>query len=110
MRGRVRREQRTGITGFEWDEGKRQQIFENRGIDFVDCAQILLGEVFEYESDRDGEARFVAIGAGPAGVLVATVYTIRDRNIRIITARRARKNEQRTYLYAVANPPDEGAD
>jgi uncharacterized DUF497 family protein len=105
-----RRDKLTRIEGFEWDETKRRKVLDERGIDFVDAAQLLLGEVLEYVSDRDGEPRFVAITKTADDAFLAIVYTIRGPNIRIITARPARKHEQRAYLLAVPNPPDEGAD
>ena len=98
------------IRGVEWDEEKRLRIWRERGIDFEDAAKILLGRVYEYQSDRQKEARFVAIGPMEDGTLIALVYTIRGSNIRVITARRAWKNEQRSYLYAVAASPNEGED
>lgn len=100
----------TGIGAFEWDEVKRRQTLERRGIDFVDVALILLDRVYEYRSDRNDETRFVAVGPMKDGTLIALVYTIRGEKIRIITARRAWPNEQRAYLHAVAAAPNEGAN
>lgn len=98
------------IGGVEWDERKRLRILRERGIDFIDAAKILFERVYEYRSDRKGETRFVAIGPLEDGTLVAVVYTIRGAKFRIITARRARSNEQRAYLHALAAAPDEGAN
>lgn len=95
---------------FEWDEAKRLRVLEQRGIDFVDVAPILLGRTLAYQSDRNDETRFVAIGPLEDGTLVAVVYTIRETRFRIITARQARKNEQHAYLHALATAPNEGAD
>ncbi|SRR6266705_6851148 len=98
------------IEGFEWDEDKRLQTLTQRGIDFVDVARVLLKCTYRYRSDRKGEERFVAIGPMGEGTLVAIVYTVRGKNLRIITARRAWPNEQRAYLHALSVAPDEGAD
>jgi uncharacterized DUF497 family protein len=99
-----------GTPEFEWFEEKRRHVLRERGIDFVEAAKILLEPAFEYRSDRRGETRFVAIGPLPDGTLVAVVYTMRGTKFRIITARRARSNEQRAYIHAVAAASDEGAD
>jgi uncharacterized protein len=98
------------IEGFEWDEDKRVRILKLRGIDFVDAAKVFLRWVYRYRSDRKGEVRFVAIGALEEGVLIAVIYTVRGKNLRIITVRRAWPNEQRAYLHALSVAPDEGAN
>ena len=50
------------IDGFEWDEEKRHEILRRRGIDFIDAAKVLLGKVYQFQSSRHGESRYVAIG------------------------------------------------
>ena len=95
---------------FEWDHDKRLQIMERRGIDFVDVAQILAERVHEYRSDRNEEERWVAIGALENGPLIAVVYTMRGEKFRVITARRARADEQRAYLHALSTAPNERPD
>lgn len=98
------------IEGFEWDEDKRLQVLEQRGIDFIDAAKVLLGTVYEFQSSRHGEVRRVAVGPLKNGPLIAVIYTIRGTNLRIITARRARHNEQIAYNNAVSAAADERAN
>ena len=98
------------IRAFEWDEDKRLRTLKNRGLDFVDAAKIFFDRIYTYRSDRDDEWRSVAVGPMEDGTLVAVVYTIREENLRIITARRAWSNEQRAYLHALSVAPNEGAD
>ena len=98
------------IGSVEWDERKRLRILRERHIDFIDAAKILFDRVYEYQSNRKGETRFVAIGPLDDGTLIAVVYTIRGTKLRLITARRVRTNEQRAYLHALSASPDEGAD
>lgn len=100
----------TPIKGFDWFPAKRSRILRERGIDFVDAAKVLLGEVYAYPSNREGEQRFVAIGPLINGTLIAVVYTIRGSTIRIITARKARTNEQRAYLHHRATSSIERTD
>lgn len=83
-------------TGFEWDENKRIANIAKHGIDFEDA----LGVFFEPHLDEPlsypHEARRKALGP-IGGRLVAVIYTWRGTSIRIISARRARANEQRAY-------------
>ena len=91
----------------EWDEAKRNWVLTERGIDFEDAALILDGPVLELWQLRDGELRCLAIGELDGRVL-AVVYVDRSRRRRIITARRASKNERRKYyarFTAGADPP-----
>ncbi len=84
------------FSSFEWDENKRQTNIRKHGIDFED-AILALGEPhIEFRSDRDGEVRTVAI-CPDSSKLIAVVYTMRGDICRIISARAARKNEQRAY-------------
>jgi uncharacterized DUF497 family protein len=85
------------ISEFEWDEIKCEANIAKHGIDFVDAADALLGQRIEIRSDREGEARYVAICASGER-LIAVIFTMRGGCCRIISARGARKNEKRAYL------------
>jgi uncharacterized DUF497 family protein len=61
---------------FEWDEAKRQRVLAEREIDFLQATEALLRPHLEQPSDKQGEARTLAIC--PIGTkLVAVVYTVR---------------------------------
>ncbi|MDR9403768.1 MAG: BrnT family toxin [Halothece sp. Uz-M2-17] len=82
---------------FEWDEGKRQSNLKKHGIDFARACKIFRGETIDYEDTRNyNEQRFIAIGE-TGGLILTVVYTYRNEIIRIISARRANKNEKRIY-------------
>ncbi len=83
-------------SGFEWDENKRKRNIETHRIDFVDAAIVLLGKNVDVPSSRNGEERRKATGL-LNGTTVTVVYVVRDDCFRIISARRAWKNEQRAY-------------
>jgi uncharacterized DUF497 family protein len=81
---------------FEWDEAKRQSNIQKHGIDFEDAVLALEEPHLEIRTERNGEVRTLAIC--PASTKVITViYMMRDEKCRIISARAARKNEQRAY-------------
>jgi uncharacterized protein len=89
---------------FEWDEDKRLASIKNHGIDFVDVSEVFDGDIFTVEDDRYsyGEQRFVTFGL-LKGSVVAVVNTDRGEYIRIISVRKATKNEYRTYFQAIAD-------
>ncbi|MBK7336630.1 MAG: BrnT family toxin [Saprospirales bacterium] len=51
----------------------------------------------QYASNRNGEERFKVLGKALQAIIVV-IYTTRDLIVRIISARRATKDERRTYL------------
>ena len=81
---------------FEWDEAKSEATLANRGIDFAFASRLFDGPVRETPADRDGEARTRAVGVID-GLCYTVIYTLRNGRYRIISARRARKNEEGAY-------------
>jgi uncharacterized DUF497 family protein len=49
------------------------------------------------DRESEDEARFIAIGLDSLARLVVVAYTYRDSAIRVISARKASKTEQKTY-------------
>ena len=49
------------------------------------------------DTDSKGEARYVVIGLDSLGRIVVVVYTYRNTTIRLISARKANKAEQKVY-------------
>ena len=86
-------------TIFEWDERKNRQNIEKHGISFRRAATIFNGRVLQWEDNRKdyGEERRIAIGRTEHRIL-QVVYTLRNRNLRIISARKATKDERQKYL------------
>ena len=85
---------------FEWDEEKAaSNIRQHDGVTF-DQATLAFSDKFyvEWIDDREdyGEERSVLLGL-TQGQILYVVYTERDHNIRIISARRANKHEQDIY-------------
>ena len=83
---------------FEWDEEKRQQNLLKHGVDLLYAAQIFEGDVVKIVDDRQdyGETRYLALGM-IGDEIFAVVYTLRGENIRLISARKARKKEYDRY-------------
>ena len=83
---------------FEWDEAKRLSNIQRHGFDFVgiesaftDYPFTILDDRFNYE-----ENRFVTFGMFQ-GRVVAIVHTETDDVTRIISVRKASKNEEELY-------------
>jgi uncharacterized protein len=83
----------------KWDGKKRKANIEKHGIDFIDGPAIFDGCTLTMIDDRYdyGEERFVTIGI-LEGRVVAVVHTESEDSIRIISIRKATKNEEKIYF------------
>jgi len=83
---------------FEWDENKRQVNIEKHGIDFEDVNELFNNKPLVFVSpNKCVEERFIAIGK-IKDVVVTVIFTPRKNNIRIISIRKARKNERKLII------------
>jgi uncharacterized DUF497 family protein len=84
---------------FEWDEIKGRTNLVKHGVSFV-AARLVFDDVFALErldcGGTPAEARYVTTGMANA-VLLTVVYTERGERIRIISARKATRHEQKEY-------------
>jgi uncharacterized DUF497 family protein len=94
---------------FDWDEQKNELNRVKHGIDFDDAIEIFYGPIILRRSDRNDEERWLAIGS-LEDRLIAVAFTLRADIVRIISARRARKNEEREYRNAKVGRSPEGQD
>ena len=84
---------------FEWDEKKNKLNYEKHGIYFDEAKEIFSSFVLINKDTRFdyGEARFIAIGELSGVLVIVVIYTNRNENIRIISARKASNKEREKY-------------
>ena len=89
---------------FEWDEQKRLINLQRHGIDFADVRTIFDRERYTIIDNRFdyGEVRFFTLGL-LNGRVIAVAHTETDEVIRIISARKANKYDQRKYFEKIRN-------
>ncbi len=84
---------------FEWDDAKAAQNYADHGVTF-ETAKWVFKDAFAIGrlDDREdyGEDRYSIIGMVDGRVLYVA-FTLRNGNIRIISARGAEPNERRQY-------------
>ncbi|GGM08058.1 BrnT family toxin [Pseudooceanicola nanhaiensis] len=90
---------------FEWDEDKRRLVLGKHGFDLADAGSLFGRRHMIIAARSDVEVRFIALGILD-DVEVAVVYTHRGKKIRLITARRMRRNEERAYRAYIAGRGD----
>jgi uncharacterized DUF497 family protein len=84
---------------FEWDEAKRRSNLLKHGFDFVGIEEAFEGNTVTILDDRFdyGEERFVTLGLLNERVVVI-VHTETHDTIRIISVRKATRNEKIGYF------------
>ena len=90
---------------FEWDEAKNDVNIRKHGIDFTDVVDMFTHPMLTLADDREdyGEERWIGIGWLKT-LIGVVVYTERKGDvIRIISARKAVKQEVRFYEQSVKN-------
>ena len=83
----------------EFDLGKAQSNLNKHGVTFEEAATCLLDAraLVREDQNAEGEIRMVLLGCCARGRLLAVVYTLRGGTPRIISARKATKNETKSY-------------
>ena len=86
---------------FIWDENKNRANLKKHGVDFNDAVRAWFDpdrlDYFDADHSSDMELRWIFLGA-LAGVVLFVVETEpNEETVRIISARRALKNEQEAY-------------
>jgi uncharacterized DUF497 family protein len=86
---------------FEWDEEKNKANVKKHGIDFETAAHVFKdNNRIEYYDIAHSvfEDRYITIGEiDEVLIVILVVYTERSDAIRIISARKATKQERRAY-------------
>ena len=96
----------------EWDEAKRRANILKHGLDFVAAVKVFDGRFIETVDERRdyGERRYRAVGEVD-GQIIQIAYTWRNERRRLISARRAGRNDRRAYYASLAQGAreDEGS-
>lgn len=88
------------VTGFQWDEGNLDKSYAKHGITPQEAEEVFLDEnllILEDIKHSQTEKRLTAIGKTAASELLFIAYTHRNSHIRVISARKANKNEKQIY-------------
>ena len=83
---------------YQWDRNKAATNLNKHGIDFADAVSVFSDELaITIFDDRFEEERFVTVGVDIFNRILVVVYTMRDDQIRLISARKATLTERRQY-------------
>lgn len=88
-----------GLLGFDWDKGNSGKNEKGHGVADKECEEAFwckprwIGPSAHPAQER----RYLALAKTLAGRLLAVVFTVRNRHIRVISARPMSRKERRTY-------------
>ena len=85
---------------FEWDENKAGSNLAKHGVSFEEATTVFgdpLSLTIPDPAHSQAEDRFIVLGHSHQRKLLVVVHTERGDNVRIISARRANRREQKSY-------------
>ena len=89
----------TGAVQFEFDPVKAASNFVQHGVSFAHAEQALRDDLAVTIEDPDalGEQRFLTLGMDALGRALVVCHTQREERTRLISARKASKQEVKNY-------------
>ena len=87
------------IQGFEWDEGNTGKNEQKHGVTDREAEEVFFNKPLLVGRSLKGapETRFAALGKTYGSRLLAVVFTVRSRRIRVISARPMSRKERKLY-------------
>lgn len=83
---------------FEWDPAKASSNQRKHGVRFAEAVTVFEDEAMLTMLDEEyDEERFIALGMGSMGLLLVVIYTVRGEHVRIISVRKATRQEASQY-------------
>ncbi|WP_035984460.1 BrnT family toxin [Leptolyngbya sp. KIOST-1] len=83
---------------YQWNRDKATANLRKHGIDFADAVAVFSDDLaLTIPDERFDEERFVTIGLDGFGRVLVVVYTLRGEAIRVISARKASRQERQQY-------------
>ena len=87
-----------------WSERKRKVNLKKHDLDFMDAESVLSGLTLSFADERFdyGERRFITIGMID-NVVVLIAHTETEDEIRVISMRKATKDEEKIFFESISN-------
>ncbi|ASC73912.1 hypothetical protein XM38_048860 [Halomicronema hongdechloris C2206] len=83
---------------YQWNRDKAAANLRKHSVDFADAVPVFSDDLaITIPDERFDEERFVTIGLDAFGRVLVVVYTLRGDEIRVISARKATRQERRQY-------------
>ena len=82
-----------------WDSEKARENRRKHGVAFPNAESVLFDPhaITREDEHAEDEQRFATVGLDALGRVLVIVYTYRGETVRLISARKATRNESRVY-------------
>lgn len=94
------------VDGFEWDASNSAKSWGKHKVSQLECEEVFFNDplsVVEDERHSSAEKRCGALGKTGMGRKLFVVFTVRNRKIRVISARDMSRKERAIYEEAERN-------
>lgn len=88
------------VEGFEWDAGNIDKNFDKHNVSNPECEEVFMNEpllIFPDSLHSETEDRYSAFGKTNQFRFLAITFIIRNRKIRVVSARDMSAKEKRQY-------------
>jgi uncharacterized DUF497 family protein len=85
---------------FDWNRGNKDKNWQRHRVDFRECEEIFFNQPLKTFYDirhSQKENRFIALGVTNKNRKLYVVFTMRNKKIRVISARDMSRKERRIY-------------
>jgi uncharacterized protein len=96
------------IDGFQWDSANRDKNWKKHHVSIAEIEEMFMISPLFYFDDikhSEKEQRILALGQTYEGRKLTVAFTIRHKNIRVISARDMSKKERRSYEESIEKDP-----
>lgn len=87
-------------TEFEWDLGNSGKNFEKHNVSDEECEEVFFDsqkKIFKDTPHSGDEARYILVAGTKVGRVLFVVFTIRNKKIRVISARDLKRKERKKF-------------
>ncbi len=94
-------EELSQCVGFEWDKGNSQKNWLKHHVSPMECEELFLNRPLVLAEDvkhSHQEKRYYALGQTDMKRFLYIVFVLRNRYVRVISARDMSRNEREAYL------------
>ena len=87
------------VLAFDWDQGNLEHI-KKHNVEYNECEDIFYNDPIYFEDPKHSrvEERFLTYGVTNEERLLTIVFTIRNKKVRVISARNQNKKEREIYI------------
>ena len=85
---------------FQWDKGNKDKNWEKHKVSDKECEEIFFDESKKIYKDKlhsEKEDRYILLGKTKRQKLLYLIFTVRNKKIRVISARDTNWKERRLY-------------